>query len=408
MGFETFIAKRYLRSRRRENFISFTALISIITIALGVAVLDFVMSMMNGFESEVRGRIIDTAAHINVYSLTAEGFAEWEIVQQMIESVPDVVATAPNIIAKTVISSEHTNDGIMVKGVLLSEEVKVSKLGENIVAGDLTFGDSTDSVPGILIGRQLASELGVAIGDDVVLASLKSKKRTLILQPKYRKFMVTGIFETGLNEYDASLAYISLAEAQDLFKMENLVSGIQVRVKDFYDSRNIAEKIEEKLPPNFMAVDWSQRHKSLFYWMELEKLGLALVVGLIVTIAAVNIVSILVMLVLEKRRDIAILKAMGATRRQVMRIFMYQGTLLGLTGSAIGSLLGFAACWAQETFHLVSIPGDIYFISTLPIEIRILEFFIVGAVSVGISFLATIYPSRRAAALFPVDILRLG
>lgn len=408
MAFESFIAKRYLRSRRRENFISFTALISIITIALGVLVLDFVLAMMNGFENEVRGRIIDTAAHVNVYSYGGDGFAEWETVADIIESVPEVVATAPNIINKTVISSESSNDGIMVKGVILSEEVKVSKLAENILAGDLTFGADPDSLPGILLGRQLASSLGVAIDDEVVLASLKSKRRTLVLQPKYKKFQVTGIFETGLNEYDASLAYISLEAAQNLFNMDNLVGGIQVKVDDFYRSRQVAEEIAEDLPPNFMAIDWSQRHKSLFYWMTLEKLGLAIVVGLIVTIAAVNIVSTLIMLVMEKRRDVAILKAMGATRRQVMRIFMIQGTTLGLAGAVIGSILGYLACWSQQTFAIVSIPGEIYFISVLPIEIRIIEFVIVAGVSVAISFLATIYPSRRAASLFPVDILRLG
>ena len=408
MGFESFIAKRYLRSRRRENFISFTALISIITIALGVMVLDFVLSMMNGFESEVRGRIIDTAAHVNVYSYAGEGFAEWEIVARLVESVPEVVATAPNILTKTVISSQHTNDGIMVKGIMLAEEAKVSELAQHLIAGELTFGSDPDSLPGILIGRQLASSLGVTLADEIVLASLKSKKRTLVLQPKYKKFQVTGVFETGLNEYDASLAYISLEAAQNLFKMEGLVGGLQVRVDDFYRSGEIAELIEAELPPTFMAVDWSERHKNLFYWMTLEKFALAIVVGLIVTIAAVNIVSTLIMLVMEKRRDVAILKAMGANRRQVMKIFMIQGMVLGLAGATIGTILGYGLCWLQQTFGLVSIPGEIYFISVLPIEIRIVEFVIVALVSVLISFLATIYPARRAAALFPGDILRLG
>jgi len=408
LGFELFIARRYLRSRRRENFISFISLISIVGVAIGVATLNFVMAMMNGFETEIRQRIIDTTAHITVYSYAGEGFDNWKSLAEKVNAVPDVVATAPNIFYKSVIGSGDANDGVFVKGIDPNYEFEVSKLRENIVAGEINLEETEDSLPGIVIGRELAGILNVKLGGEVVLASLKQKKMTLTLQPKYKKFVVTGIFETGMNEYDGNLAYISIPVAQDLFKLDNLVTGLQVRVRDFYKSQEIAREIEEIVGSPYYAVDWSERHKNLFGWMTLEKYGMSIVVGLIVAVAAFNIVTTLIMLVIEKRKDIAILKSMGANRKQVMKIFMFQGTLLGFVGTIAGTLLGFVLCWAQQTFNIVSIPGEIYFINSLPIDMRLVEFAIIAGASVIISFLATLYPSRRAARLFPSDILRHG
>lgn len=408
MGFEIFIARRYLKSRRRENFISFISLISIVGIAIGVATLDFVLAMMNGFETEIRQRIIDTTAHITIYSYVGDGFVDWQTLARKVEEVPGVVATAPHIFYKSVIGSSEANDGIFVKGIIPDEEVKVSRLHENLVAGKLDVENLGDSLPGIIVGRELAATLGVKLKDEVVLASLKQKKFSLTLQPKYKRFRVTGIFETGMNEYDANLVYISMPTAQDLFKLDSLVTGLQVNITDFYQSRDVAKRIEEHVGEPFYAVDWSERHKNLFGWMTLEKYGMSIVVGLIIAVAAFNIVSTLIMLVLEKRKDIAILKSMGATRRQVMKIFVFQGSSLGVVGTLAGTGLGYLLCWLQEQFHLVSIPGEIYFINTLPIDTRLHEFAIVAAVSTLIAFLATLYPSRRASRLFPADILRHG
>lgn len=408
MGFELFIARRYLKSRRRENFISFISLISIVGVAIGVATLNFVMAMMNGFETEIRQRILDTTSHITVYSYVGEGFSDWKELADEVRTVPDVVAVAPNIYYKSVIGSGDANDGVFVKGIDPDYEFTVSKLRQNIVAGGVILDSSIDSLPGIVIGREMAATLNVKLGSEVVLASLKQKKMTLTLQPKYKRFVVTGIFETGMNEYDGNLAYISIPMAQDLFKLENLVTGLQVQVKDFYQAKQVAAAIEEKVGRSFFAVDWSERHKNLFGWMTLEKYGMSIVVGLIVAVAAFNIVTTLIMLVIEKRRDIAILKSMGANRKQVMRIFVFQGTLLGFVGTLAGTILGFLLCWLQQTLDLVSIPGEIYFINSLPIDMRAIEFVIVAGASVIISFLATLYPSRRAARLFPSDILRHG
>ncbi|MGB5107407.1 MAG: lipoprotein-releasing ABC transporter permease subunit [Candidatus Zixiibacteriota bacterium] len=408
MGFEFFIARRYLKSRRRENFISFISILSIVGVVIGVAALNLVMAMMNGFETEIRQRIIDTTAHITIYSYAGDGFVDWQSLAEKIQDVPDVVATAPNIFYKSVIGSSDANDGVFVKGIDPEYEFNVSRLQENIVAGEVDLDVNADSIPGIVIGRELASTLNVKLGGEVVLASLKQKKMTLTLQPKYKRFIVNGLFETGMNEYDGNLAYISIPIAQDLFKLDDMVTGLQVRVKDFYESEKIARDIEEIVGSPYYAVDWSERHKNLFGWMTLEKYGMSLVVGLIVLVAAVNIVTTLVMLVIEKRKDIAILKSMGANRRQVMKIFMFQGTLLGLVGTVLGTLLGFVTCWAQQTFDIVSIPGEIYFINSLPIDMRAWEFAIVALASVIISFLATLYPSWRAARLFPSDILRHG
>lgn len=408
MGFEVFIARRYLKSRRREHFISFISVISILGVAIGVAALNIVVAIMNGLETEVRGRIIDTTAHITVYSFVGDGFSDWEKVAARVETDPEVVGTAPNIFYKSVIGSSDANDGIFVKGIIPEQEFKVSRLRENMVAGAIDLGIQADSTPGIVIGRELAGVLNVRLGDDVMLASLKQKKMTLTLQPKYKKFIVTGIFETGMNEYDAGLAYISLAMAQDLFKLEGLVNGVQVKLRDFYRSAEVAMRIEAELGQPYYAVDWSERHQNLFSWMTLEKYGMSIVVGLIVLVAAFTIVTTLVMLVLDKRKDIAILKSMGANRKQVMKIFMLQGTLLGVVGTLAGTFLGFLLCWLQQSFQIVSIPGEIYFINSLPIDMRAHEFTIIAVVSILIAFAATLYPSRRAAQLFPADILRHG
>lgn len=408
MGFEMFIARRYLRSRRRENFISLISLISIAGVAVGVIALDCALSIMNGFETEVRQRIIDTTAHITVHSYVGEGFSDWESLGRRVQELPGVVATAPGIYSKSVIGSNDANEGVYVKGIVPEEEVKVSRLQQNIVAGSMELDNPMDSLPGIIIGRQLASTLGVKIGDEVLLASLKQKKLTITIQPKYKRFRVQGMFETGFNEYDATLIYISLPVAQELFKLEGVVTDLQVRVGDFYRAHQLAKKISDHLGDPYYAVDWSERHKNLFSWMTLEKYGMALILGLIVLVAAFGIVSTLVMLVLQKRPEIAILKSMGATRQQVMKIFVIQGTLLGTVGTLLGTCLGLFLCWLQSEFRLVSIPGDIYFINTLPVDMRWHEFVIIAVASITISFLATLYPSRRASRLFPSDILRHG
>jgi lipoprotein-releasing system permease protein len=408
LGFEMFIAGRYLRSRRRENFISLISLISITGVALGVIALDCSLSMMNGFETEIRQRIVETTAHISVYSYSGEGFSDWRSLAEKVQEVPEVLGVAPCIYAKSVIGSSQANEGVYVKGIIPEEEVKVSRLPENIVAGSLSLEDPNDSLPGIVIGRELASTLGVKIKDEIVLASLKQKKLSITIQPKYKRFRVTGIFETGFNEYDATLVYIAMPVAQDLFKLDSLVTDLQVKVTDVYRSREIALRVEEHVGQPYYAVDWSERHKNLFSWMTLEKYGMALILGLIVLVAAFGIVSTLVMLVLQKRQEIAILKSMGATQRQVMRIFVIQGTLLGIVGTVAGTCIGFLACWLQKEFNLVSIPSEIYFINTLPIDMRLHEFVLIAVSSVLISFLATLYPSRRASRLFPSDILRHG
>lgn len=408
MGFEMFIAGRYLRSRRRENFISLISLISITGVALGVIALNCALSMMNGFETEIRQRIVETTAHVSVYTYAGEGIVDWRSLALKVQEVPDVIGVAPGIYSKSVIGSSQANEGVYVKGIIPEEEVKVSRLPENIVAGELNLEDPNDTLPGMVIGRELASTLGVKIKDEVVLASLKQKKLSITIQPKYKRFRVTGIFETGFNEYDATLVYIAMPVAQDLFKLDSMVTDLQVKVTDFYRSRKIADLIEEHVGQLYYAVDWSERHKNLFSWMTLEKYGMALILGLIVLVAAFGIVSTLVMLVLQKRQEIAILKSMGATQQQVMRIFVIQGTLLGIVGTVAGTFIGFLACWLQKEFHLVSIPGEIYFINTLPIDMRFHEFVLIAVSSVLISFLATLYPSRRASRLFPSDILRHG
>ncbi|MCI0532069.1 MAG: FtsX-like permease family protein, partial [candidate division Zixibacteria bacterium] len=236
--------------------------------------------------------------------------------------------------------------------------------------------------------------------------SLARENLSLGATPKVAKFKVGGVFETGMFEYDSALGYILLSEAQKLFNLGNSVSGLEVRIDNFYQAQEVAKELERIIGPKFIAVDWMRMHKNLFSWMSLEKYAMFLALSLIVAVAAFNIISTLIMIVLEKKKEIGILKSLGATSQSIMKIFMFKGLAVGLVGTVLGIGAGFILCWLQKTFDVISLPSEIYFISSLPVDMRVLDFILVGVASVGIAFLATIYPAKKAAGLNPVEAIR--
>ena len=410
MRFEFLVAARYMKSKQRESFISVITLITIAGIAIGVAALVAVLSMMNGFESEVRERIVGTLAHVTVYTFDDVGVQETESLMEDVLSADHVLAASPFIYYKASISSHRENDGTMVRGIDPQLERGVSSLAETIVEGDLMLDTLDTGLPGAVLGKTLANRLGVAVGDRIVLMSLKditfSGGVTGMTMPKVAQFTVSGIFSNGLYEYDASLCYISIPAAQKLFKMGEKVTGVQIKIDDMYRSRHVSEVLNEQLGFPYFATDWTQMHKSLYSWMKLEKYGMFIGFALIIAVAAFNIISTLIMFVLEKKKEVAILKSMGATRRSVMRIFVYQGIVAGTVGTVAGTILGVVICLLQQEFGLISLPADIYFISKLPVKMMPLDLLLIAATSIFLSFLATLYPAYRAGRLYPVEILR--
>ncbi len=405
MRYEWFIARRYLMSRRSGSFISLNSFFSIGGVVVGVAALIFVMSMMNGFETELRTRILGVTSHITVFPRFAQSITDPDAAMADLLKVNGVVAAAPFIYYKAAVASDESGDGIVVRGVDPTLENAVTGLGNTIIVGDFDLSPNDEGVGGIIIGKSLASTLGVLIGDPLVLFSLRGEKLRAGAQPKVKKFEVRGIFETGMYEYDASMAYISIPDAASLFKIDG-VSGIHLKTNDFFNADKIANNINTMYADRYDAVDWKQMHKNLFSWMQLEKIGMFIALSLIIAVAAFNIISTLVMIVMEKRQEIGILKTMGSIPRAVSRIFMGIGLAVGVVGCLLGWALGFILCWLQLRFNIVHLPPEIYFISSLPIDMRPFDFLVVGLAAVFLCFLATIYPARRAAKLSVVEVLR--
>jgi len=404
---EFLVAARYFRSRRRERFVSATSFIAIGGIGLGVAALLFVLSMMNGFESEVQSRILGTTADVAIFTSGDLGLSDWKSLDTTLQSIPGFVARAPFIYYKAAISSRLENDGIIVRGILPEMETLTTKIGSRIVAGKLDLKNDSLSLPKIILGKGLAQRLGVALGDSVLLFSLRGKVYLGgNFSPKVKKFQTVGIFETGMYEYDANLAYISLEKARELFDFQGRVTGLQIRLKNPQDAERYSEELNRRLPTSAYSISWQEMHKNLFSWMTLEKYAMFLALSLIVAVAAFNIVASLVMLVLEKKKEIGILVSMGATAENIRAIFMTLGTGLGILGIILGNFLGYSLAWLQYKYHIIHLPSEIYFIDFLPVGFKLVDFVAVSVAALLLSVLATIYPARKAAALSIVEAIK--
>lgn len=407
--FETFIALRYLTAKHKNHFISIVTFLSVGGILVGVGAILVVVSIMNGMEDEIRGRIIGTTAHITVYSFRREGITDWNELLMKIERLPDVVGASPFIYAKGAIAGPRSSDGVMIRGIDPDMERKTSVIPDAIYWGEFTLTDSVGAMPTIVLGRYLAGEIGAQPGDTVALFILKKTQKAMSAgRPLVKKFIVSGIFESGMYDFDAALCYIPLSRAQKIFGLKNAVSGIQLRVKNFYQASRISKVIENALGFPYYAVPWNETNKNLFSWMTLEKWGMFLVLALIIGVAVFNIISTLMMVVMEKTTDIGVMKAMGATDRALVRIFLLQGTIVGAMGTVLGVIAGGIIVWLQKTYHIISLPPDVYSISSLPMQLRIWDVIATVVLAMLLSVLSSIYPAWRAAKLKPVDAIRYG
>ena len=409
MNVELFIARRYLRARRRENFISLITVFSVGGVTLGVAALILTLSMMNGFEKEVRSRIVGTTAPVSVFDGSGGALLDWVSVSERLSRLPEVRGTSPFITAKTAIRSERESDGVVVRGILPDRQIRTGDLSERLKAGVFDVGvPEGDSLPATILGATLARNLGVGLGDPVVLYGGGRHAGGLGDTPRVMKFRVGGLFESGMYEYDASLALIGLEQAQRLYELGDGVSGIHVATDDVFAASRLAGEIQKELGDGYFVTHWMQTHKDLFSWMALEKYAMFVALSLIVAVAAFNIIATLIMIIMEKRTEIGILKSFGMNAGAVRMIFLYQGGIVGLVGTVLGSALGYFGCWLQATFQIIRLPADIYFISALPVDPRGLDFLLVAVSSLGLCLLAAVYPASRAARLFPVRALQYG
>lgn len=406
MPYEVFIGLRYLRARRKERFISLITLISIAGVALGVTALIVVISVMAGFEEDLRNKIVGTSAHITVVKHGGVPISDYRQTVEQIRAVKGVVSATPFILSQVMLTSPDNVAGIVLRGIDPGGEAAVTDLARNIKVGSLDLLEKEGDDPGIIIGKELAKNLNVFDRDSVTIVSPMGSATPAGMVPRFKNYRVVGIFDSGFYEFDNSLSYISLKNAQRLFTMGDVVTGIEVKVNDIYAAYEIAGDIKTKLGPDYWVRDWMRMNRNLFSAIKLEKVTMFVILILIILVAAFNIVSTLIMIVMEKGKEIAILKSMGATRSGIMKIFMLDGLIIGVTGTVIGVIGGFTLCWILKTFPFISLPSDIYYLSKLPVKMIPANFIITALSAVVISFIATLYPSWQAARLEPVEALR--
>jgi lipoprotein-releasing system permease protein len=371
-----------------------------------------VLSAINGFEGEVKRQLMGKDAHVEITHAQFSPLPDWEALAEAAQNFPGVTKAAPFILSKTIISKGKHQDGIVVYGIDPERSRGVIGLDGTVTRGNYRFdsleADNGKKYPGILMGYALASRLGARVGDRVFLADFTDAGDFLsgTFAPRIATFTVSGTFESGMYQYDETLAYVSLGSAQKLFSMTDQVSGLQLRVADPYNSASLARTLEDSLGYPFRAIDWQAKNVTLIKWMAYEKVLVGLALGIIIIIAAFNIVSSLVMAVNDKTREIGILRAMGATRRGILRIFVYEGMLIGLIGSSVGLILGLLSYWLQSRFGLIQLPGDVYFVTVLPVDLNPMDVVWVMGLTNVLCGIATLLPAFKAARQDPVESIR--
>ncbi|MBI3355769.1 MAG: lipoprotein-releasing ABC transporter permease subunit [Nitrospirae bacterium] len=421
LPYEIFVGLRYLRAKRRNRTISLNTFVSIAGITLGVAALIGTVGIMTGFKEDIQSKILGTTAHIIVQERMKENMADYDSLIEKIQSVPNVVAATPFVLRQVLLTTQSGVQGIVLRGIDPYREANVTELAKNVSTGQLTDLLTPVKVqqapiddpqgeprlvdkPGIILGKELALRLGVFVGDTLNVVSPVGPISAMGMVPKIRTFAVAALFHSGMYEYDSSLAYIELGEAQKFFNMEGRVSGIEAKVTDVFRAEEIARDIERELGFSHGARDWMQMNRNLFSALKLEKTMMFLLLVLITIVASFNIVSTLTMIVTEKQKEIAILKAMGATKRSIRRIFMLNGLIIGFSGTAIGIPLGYAFLWLIQTFW--TFDPTVYYISKIPVHVLAEDVLLVAGSAILISFVATVYPANQAAKLEPVAALR--
>jgi lipoprotein-releasing system permease protein len=405
LPYQLFIALRYLKSKKRHRGVSFNTAISIGGVALGVMALLVVLSVMSGFHEDLQRKILGVNAHIVVldYKGTID---DPEGVVKKIQGQKDIVSASPFVLGQVMVSFGSKGQGVILRGIDPAVEEKTTEIARHLKEGKLSDLDEKEGLPGIILGKELASRLGVFRNDAITILSPTGEIGPLGMLPKVKSFKVVGIFEVGMFEYDSNLVLTALKPAQDFFKLKDAVTGVEVRVSDIYRAAEVRERIQKLLGYPFHVRDWMQMNRNLFSALKLEKFAMFVILVLIILVASFNIVSTLIMNVIEKQREIAILKTMGATNSGIMAIFMFQGFTIGLIGTVTGLVCGYALSYVLNTYQIIKLPPDIYYISHLPVKMKLSDFLSVSLSAIFISFLSTIYPAWQAAKLDPIEPLR--
>ncbi len=439
MRFELFIATRYLRAKRRQAFIGIITGISVVGVAAGVASLVVAMAITNGFRQDLQERLLGSTSHISLQRIADDGIQDWPALMDRLAQQPHVVAAAPAIFEQVLISRGPRARGAVLKGMIPRYERKVGDLLNSVKQGsaapldeDSTTTAQTNSsqpnvvakkttsspdsladvqrrvaaMPPIVLGQDMADSLGATVGSVVLVVSPQGELTPFGTVPKYNRFHVVGIFNSGFFDYDSSWAFVRLSDAQKLFGLGDLISVIEFKVDDIYQAPAISRELEDAAGKGFMATNWEDQNKALFHALRLERLVTFITIGLIVFVAALNILISLIMMVMEKTKDIAVLMSMGTRRAQVRNLFIAQGVLIGAIGTAIGLVLGYAISFAGAHYHVLTLSPEVYSIDYVPFAPRAIDGVIVAVVAVGISFIATLYPSWSASRILPAEALR--
>ena len=438
MRFELFIATRYLRAKRRQAVIGVITGISIAGVAAGVASLVVALAINNGFRQDLQNRLLGSTSHINLLRTESDGIKDWRPLMERLSKEPHVVGTAPAIYEQVLISHGPRARGAVLKGMIPAYERKVSDLLDTVKFGSMDALDKDASVEGgsetrrptgasdagkspddlnsvqervaamppIVLGKDIAEDLAVSLNSVVLVTSPQGELTPFGLVPKYVRFRVVGIFSSGFFDYDSSWAFTRLSDTQNLEGLGDQITVLEFKVDDIYQAGQISEQLEKAAGKGFMATNWMEQNKALFRALRLERLVTFITIGLIVFVAALNILISLTMMVMEKTRDIAVLMSMGTRKSQVRRLFIAQGLLIGVIGTAIGLVLGYALSWAGGHYHLLSLAPEVYSIDYVPFAPRAIDGALVALVAIGISLVATLYPSWSAARILPAEALR--
>src|SRR5216684_457096 len=442
MRFELFVASRYLRAKRRQAFIGVITGISIAGVAAGVASLVIALAINNGFRQDLQDRLLGSTSHVNLLRIQSDGIKDWRPLMDRLSKEPHIVATAPAIYEQVLISRGPRARGAVLKGLIPAYERKVSDLlntvkvgsAEALVEAQSNTGETpvspsnrnadrspaptqspTDlegvenrvaAMPPIILGKDMADELGATAGSVVLVTSPQGELTPFGMVPKYLRFRVAGIFNSGFYDYDSSWAFTRLSDAQHLFGEDDVVAVLEFKVDDIYQAGEVARALEQAAGPGFMAANWMEQNKAIFRALRLERVVTFITIGLIVFVAGLNILISLTMMVMEKTKDIAVLMSMGTRKAQVRWMFIAQGVLIGVIGTAVGLVLGYAMAWAGAHYHLISLSPEVYSIDYVPFAPRPMDGLLVALVAIGVSFIATMYPSWSAARILPAEALR--
>jgi lipoprotein-releasing system permease protein len=422
MLFELYIATRYLKAKRRQAVVGVVTIISIAGVAAGVAALIIALAITNGMRQDLQGRLLGVSAHVDLMRVESDGIRDWQPLLARLRRVPHVTAAAPGIYGQVLVSRGPRAGFALIKGIIPDQERTVSSLLNTITSGsakDLepdARNKLAQQVPGegwinapypaLVLGKNLAETIGAQVGDSVLVTSPQGELTPLGLAPKYQRFRVAAIFQSGFYQYDSGMAFMRLSEAQRLFSEPDLLSVISFKVDDLDRAPAIGRAIEHEAGRGFMTNNWMEQNRELFRALKLEQVVTFIIIALIVIVAALNILIALTMMVMEKTRDIAVMMSFGVQPAQVRRIFLLQGFLISILGTAVGLLLGYLTAWAGGHYHFIHLSAEVYSIDTLPFAPRPLDGIIVSVVSIGISLLATLYPSSAAARILPAEALR--